>query len=140
VTAVRAKRFEFAAALDADGTVRGLDGRHPSHAPDGLLPEHLLLGAVARCTLASLRYYARPASVGGTARMACTITRREEDGLYAVVEATVDFDVHVDPAPAAEALPRLLARAEYGCFIGNSLRARPTYRWRVNGAEAAPAP
>jgi hypothetical protein len=27
----------------------------------------------------------------------------------------------------------LLDRAERGCFVGNSLTARPAYHWTVNG-------
>jgi hypothetical protein len=29
----------------------------------------------------------------------------------------------------------LLARAEHGCFVSNSLTTRPRHRWVVNGKE-----
>jgi hypothetical protein len=63
------------------------------------------------------------------------VTKREEDGLYAFVEIEASYDVDVSPPLAPPALADLLARAERGCFVGNSLTARPTYRWTVNGAE-----
>jgi hypothetical protein len=31
----------------------------------------------------------------------------------------------------------LVARAEKGCFVGNSLVARPSYHWTVNGEEVS---
>jgi hypothetical protein len=39
----------------------------------------------------------------------------------------------VEPALESEELTKLLDSAEYGCFIGASLTATPTYEWRVNG-------
>ena len=36
------------------------------------------------------------------------------------------------PLPGDE-LSKLLDSAEYGCFIGASLTATPSYEWRVNG-------
>ena len=39
----------------------------------------------------------------------------------------------MEPALEGDDLTKLLDSAEYGCFIGASLTATPTYEWRVNG-------
>ena len=88
-----------------------------------------------RCTLKSLTYHARRAGVtargGGVA--GGVVTRRDEDGRYALVEARCRLDDDRDPLPANDALVELLAKAERDCFVGASLRAAPEYEWRVNG-------
>jgi hypothetical protein len=61
------------------------------------------------------------------------VTRRDEDGRYAFVEIECGLDVELDPAPEPGALRDLLDQAEWGCFIGASLTAKPRYEWRVNG-------
>jgi uncharacterized OsmC-like protein len=136
----RAKVFSHAAALQEDGTILA-EGGSPVELPDGWTPEHLVLAAVARCTVKSLRYHARDLAVTASATMWSTVTRREVDGRYAVVELEVEVDARLDPEPPPEQLAELLARAERDCFVGNSLTVRPVYRWRVNGgpAEAASA-
>ena len=91
-----------------------------------------MLVAVAQCTLASLRYYARERTVSGSAEIAGVVSRRD-DGSYAFVELEVLLDVTLAPPVDAGELPALLARAERGCFIGNSLTVRPQLVWRVNG-------
>jgi organic hydroperoxide reductase OsmC/OhrA len=63
------------------------------------------------------------------------VTRREEDGRYAFVEIEASFDVQLAPAPPREELPALVEKAEIGCFVGNSLTAKPRYRWTINGEE-----
>jgi len=45
----------------------------------------------------------------------------------------IALDVEVQPALEGDDLTKLLDSAEYGCFIGASLTATPTYEWRVNG-------
>ena len=129
---VRAKRFECVASVEEDGVIYA-EGDAPIELPPAWTSEHLLLVAVGRCTLKSLRYYARGAEVAGRASMHGTVTRRDTDGLYALVEAQVDLDVRIDPEPAVDQLAALLERAEAGCFIGNSLTVHPAYAWRVNG-------
>jgi hypothetical protein len=131
---VRAKRFEYAASLDASGGILA-EGGSRAELEEAWLPEHLVLVAVAQCTLASLRYYAKGSIVSGSAEAAGVVSRRE-DGLYAFVEVEVLLDVAIDPPVADGELPGLLARAEHGCFIGNSLAVRPRLVWRVNGAHA----
>lgn len=131
---VRARVFTYTGTLDTDGALRA-DGGPPLQADDSWTPEHLLLAAMVRCVLKSLRYYARDRTVTSAAEMSSTITMREEDGLYAQVDAELRLDVTIEPAPEPAELPRLLERAEQGCFVGNSLRAKPRYRWRVNGVD-----
>jgi hypothetical protein len=70
-------------------------------------------------------------SASGSART--LVTRREEDGRYAMVETDVELAVAIDPEPDPAALADLLALAERDCFIGSSLTAEPSYRWTVNG-------
>ena len=47
------------------------------------------------------------------------------------------IDAKLDPPPPPERIPALIARAVRGCFVGQSLTAKPTYRWTVNGEEIA---
>src|SRR3990170_6048262 len=136
--AARAKRFEFAGSVEREGHVLA-EGRAPIELPEAWTPEHLLLAAVARCTLKSLAFHARGALVSGAASMTCAVTRREADGRYAVIELDVRFDVQLDPEPVLDQLPELLAKAERDCFVGNSLAVKPGYEWRVNGRPAAAA-
>lgn len=128
----RAKRFECTVSLDAQGLLFA-EGEAPVELPARWTPEHLLLAAVLRCTLKSLRFYARRAQVEGTASARGVVTRREVDGLFALVESVVEVDVRMEPEPPGAELAQLLERAELGCFIGNSLTAHPRYAWRVNG-------
>jgi uncharacterized OsmC-like protein len=131
---VRAKVLEFAASIDAEGRVAAEDCRM-LELPAEWTAEHLLLAALLRCSLTSLRYHAKrigsTAAGGGSARG--TITQRSTDGRYAFVEIDAELDVSVDPAP--EDVSELLLKAERDCFIGASLTAKPSYRWRVNGAD-----
>ena len=129
---MRAKRFEYAATLDPSGAILA-EGGSRVELDEAWLPEHLVLVAVAQCTLASLRYYAKGSTVSGSAEAAGVVSRRE-DGLYAFVEVELLLDVAIDPPVADGERPGLLARAEHGCFVGNSLTARPRLVWRVNGA------
>ena len=98
--------------------------------------EHLLLAALDRCTLKSLRYNARNSGVdirstSGSAR--ALVTRPRSGGRYAVVEAKVDLNVELEPDLGEVELSDLLEFAERDCFIGSSLTAEPQYRWTVNG-------
>ena len=90
---------------------------------------------LVRCTLASLAYSAERASLDVTAsgRANGSVTKREGDGRYAFVSVDAHFDVALDPEIATATARELLARAENGCFVGNSLVVRPHYHWMVNG-------
>ena len=135
----RAKVFEYSAELTASGELVA-EGRPPLTVDDSWTPEHLLLAAMARCVVQSLRFHARDRTVTVTMQMHSTVTRREEDGLYGMVDAELALDATIDPPVAPADLPALLARAQRGCFVGNSLRVAPRYTWRVNGVEGSPAP
>jgi uncharacterized OsmC-like protein len=102
--------------------------------PAAWSPEHLLLAALVRCTLKSLRYHGRGMSVAvrsasGSSRT--IVAKREADGRYALVATEVELVVQLEPEP--EDVAELLALAERDCFVGSSLTATPSYRWVVNG-------
>ena len=132
----QAKRFEYAAAVERDGRLRGRDDS-PLDVPEGWTPEHLVLAALGRCTLKSLSHHAERAGVTahGSAQASGVVTKREDDGRFAFVEIECSLDVDLDPAPAGEELPELIGLAERDCFIGASLTVTPRYTWRVNGHE-----
>jgi uncharacterized OsmC-like protein len=134
--AVRAKVLNFEASLDRAGRVSA-EGCPPLELPDEWAAEHLVLAALLRCSLTSLRYHAARAGLDsvGSGSASGTITKRESDGRYAFVEVNAELDVAIDPAPETVLLADLLAKAERDCFIGASLTAKPRYRWRVNGEE-----
>jgi uncharacterized OsmC-like protein len=132
--AVRAKVLTFEATLDRGGRISA-ENCPPIQLPEEWTAEHLVLAALLRCTLTSLRYHAERAgldTVGGGSASG-TITKRESDERYAFVEIETRFDVEVDPALEAGQLAELLAKAERDCFIGASLTTKPRYHWRVNG-------
>lgn len=137
--ATKAKILEFEASIDEQG---GLSAEEcpPLSLPAEWTAEHLLLAALLRCSLSSLRFHASrvgaDAAGGGTARG--KVTRRESDGRYAFVRLEADLDVRVEPEQPEAELATLLANAERGCFIGASLALKTTYRWTVNG-RAAPS-
>jgi organic hydroperoxide reductase OsmC/OhrA len=133
------KVFEFDVSVARDGTASSGRGGDPIPLSDEWWSEHLVLTALVRCTLASLGYYAHRAGleVAGSGGARGTVTRREDDGLYALVDVEATLDVEVTPAPEPTAVKKLVADAERGCFVGNSLAAKPRYSWTVNGVEVA---
>jgi len=131
--AVQAHEFRFAIDLEEGGSVRTEDGTRLDADP-AWSPEHLLLAALVRCSLQSLRHHARRAKIevsdaSGSAR--ALFTKRESDERYAAVEVELTLAVRLSPKPGEDELAELLARAERGCFIGASLTAEPTYNWTV---------
>lgn len=133
--AVRAKELRFAVELTTAGELTEEHGV-VLDVPDGWSPEHLLLAALIRCSLKSLRFHARRKNVdvGSAAGNGRTlVTKREADGRYALVETALRLVVELEPTPEPDALSELLALAERDCFVGSSLTAGPSYRWTVNG-------
>jgi uncharacterized OsmC-like protein len=132
------KRFEYTASVDRAGTMRAEDSA-PLDAPQGWTPDHLLLAALVRCSLGSLRYHARRAGLAleGAGAAHGVVARRERDGRFALVTAEVDLEAELDPPPDLEALRDLVAKAERDCFVGASLTALPSYTWTVNGSRLA---
>lgn len=131
-----AKRLEFAVGIDETGMMYA-EAKSPFTPGDAWTPEHLLLAALGRCSMASLRYHAKRAgaAIEGRVTTSGAVTRRDDDGRYAFVEEHVGMDVSIDPAPDPEAMIALLAKAQRDCFVGASLQVPPQYSWRVN-AEA----
>lgn len=133
--AVRAKELRYAVDLTPDGELRDEHGV-VLEVPAEWSPEHLLLAALVRCSLQSLRYHADRAGVAvrsTSGSIRTLVTRRETDDRYALVETEVVLAVEVEPEPENGALAELLASAERDCFVGSSLTAKPSYRWAVNG-------
>jgi len=130
--ATKAKEFRF--AIDHGERMRTEDGT-PLETDSAWSPEHLLLAALVRCSVASLDYHARRAGnrvehSKGSAR--ALFTRRASDGRYAATEIDVDLEVELLEQPGEDEVKDLLAKAERDCFIGASLTAKPTYHWHVN--------
>jgi organic hydroperoxide reductase OsmC/OhrA len=133
--ALKAKELRYAVELTKAGEVTNENGVALAQ-PEEWSPEHLLLAALVRCSLKSLRFHARlkgldAGSAIGSART--LVTKRETDGRYALVQTEVELAVGIEPEPEPDALAELLALAERDCFVGSSLTAGPSYRWAVNG-------
>ncbi len=132
--AAAAKRFEYAIEISRAGhlTAEGAGELAPTEV---WTPDHLLLAALAQCTLESLRYHVRRGGLdlAASASASGVVTRRESDERYAFVEIRCRLDVELDPEPQPEELDALLAKAERDCFVGASLTVKPEYRWLVNG-------
>jgi organic hydroperoxide reductase OsmC/OhrA len=131
--AVRAKHFEYWITLDEGGQLSA-EGQ-PIELHEEISAEHLLLAALARCSLSSLAYFARQQGVeaSGTALATGTVTRREDDDRYGFTNIECRLEVELDGELAEAKLKPLLESAEWGCFVGASLRPAPRYSWRVNG-------
>jgi organic hydroperoxide reductase OsmC/OhrA len=111
----RPKRTEYAVEIG---------GRDPTAFDPAWTPEHLVLAALARCSLAALDHHARKdgISVEASATARGAISRRD-DGSWGFVEIECAVDARLDPEPSGTG--DLLARAERGCFIGASLAPAP---------------
>jgi organic hydroperoxide reductase OsmC/OhrA len=130
---VRAKHFEYWITLDEDGLTA--DGQ-PMQLADASA-EHLLLAGLARCSLSSLGHFSRQRNVEATASAYAsgTVTRREEDDRYGFASIECRMDVQLGSELGEDELRTLLQSAEWGCFVGASLRPAPRYKWRVNGRD-----
>jgi organic hydroperoxide reductase OsmC/OhrA len=137
--AVTARVLEFEVAVDADRTARSGLGGSPIEKQDAWWSEHLVLAGLVRCTLASMDYSAHRAGleVTGAGRAHGTVTKRKEDGRYAFVQIESHLEIQLEPSPDQATVRELVEKAEHGCFVGNSLVARPSYHWTVNGEEIA---
>ena len=133
--ALRAKHFEYWISLDEDGSLSA-DG-NPVRVEGDASAEHLLLAALARCSISSLEHFAdqKGVRVAASAYASGIVTRREADDRYGFVDLQCKLDVRIEPEPPAAELRPLLESAEWGCFIGASLDPAPQYAWRVNGRD-----
>jgi len=130
-----AKELRYAVDLTTDGRLTEETGA-VLDAPAGWSPEHLLLAALVRCSLKSLRFHADRKGVdvrSASGSSGTLVTKRETDDRYALIETDVELDVELEPEPQPDVLTELLRLAERDCFIGSSLTAKPSYRWIVNG-------
>ncbi|MGH3135250.1 MAG: OsmC family protein [Gaiellaceae bacterium] len=133
----RPRILDFDVIVDRAGDARSALGGSPLPRQVEWWAEHLVLAGLVRCTLASMDYSARRAGLNsaGSGTAHGTVTKREEDGLYSFVDIETMLEVDLAPAPEPGALRELVARAERGCFVSNSLTAKPRHRWIVNGEE-----
>jgi organic hydroperoxide reductase OsmC/OhrA len=133
--AARARSFDYAVSLDETWDARSDRGGGVLAGAEeaSWTPEHLVLAALARCSLTSLRHHCVRAGIVLTSSAAArgTITRREADGVFAFVEISCEAVVAFDPRPDDATIAELLDKAERDCFVGASLTAKPTYTWRV---------
>ena len=135
----RPRVLEFDVSIDRTGDARSaLGGSALPHEVEWWA-EHLVLAGLVRCTLASMDYSAHRAGLRSKGQGSAhgTVTKRESDGLYAFVGIDTTLEVDLSPAPEAAAVRQLVAWAERGCFVSNSLTATPRHRWIVNGEEVS---
>jgi organic hydroperoxide reductase OsmC/OhrA len=132
----RPRVLHFDVTVDRAGDARSALGGSALPREVEWWAEHLVLAGLVRCTLASMDYSARRAGLNskGVGQAHGTVTKRD-DGLYAFVAIETTLEVDVAPAPDTAALRELVSRAEHGCFVSNSLTAKPRHRWIVNGQE-----
>jgi len=133
----RPRVLEFDVTVDRAGDAHSALGGKPLPRQVEWWAEHLVLAGLVRCTLASLDYSARRAGVNskGVGKAHGTVTKRETDGLYAFVDIETTLEIDLAPVPDDAALRELLRYAEVGCFVSNSLTAKPRHHWIVNGRE-----
>jgi organic hydroperoxide reductase OsmC/OhrA len=131
----RLRVLEFDVSVDRDRVASSALGGSRLVPEAEWWAEHLVLAGLLRCTLTSLDYSARCAglSASGSGKAHGKVTKRDEDGLYAFVEIETSFEIDLEPALSREGIRELLAHAERGCFVSNSLTAKPRHRWIVNG-------
>jgi len=127
----RPKVFDYAVEVDRGGRMT-VPGGAQIDQPEGWSPDHLLLAALVRCSIDSLRYHARrtghDVSASGSAQG--KVARRDADGRFALVEADVRIDAQL--TPRATESTELAAKAERDCFVGASLTVTPRYEWHVS--------
>lgn len=136
---IKPRVLEFDVSVDRERTSRSALGGSALEREDEWWPEHLVLAALVRCTLASMDYSARRAGLDsiGSGRAHGIVTKRETDGLYAFVDIESRLELELDPPPERDAVRELIAKAERGCFVSNSLQKHPRHHWNVNGEEIA---
>lgn len=132
---LRAKHFEYWISLDERGNLSA-DGT-PVALQSEVGAEHLLLAALARCSISSLEHFARQKDleVRASAYAAGTVTRRADEDRYGFVSIECKLDVELTGELPEDELRKLLKSAEWGCFIGASVKPAPRYAWRVNGRD-----
>lgn len=133
----RPRVLEFDVTVDRDRVARSALGGSPLPREAEWWAEHLVLAGLVRCTLASMDYAARRAGMNavGSGSAHGVVTKRAGDDLYAFVDIETTLEVQLAPPPEPETLEKVIAKAEHGCFVSNSLSTKPRHRWIVNGEE-----
>src|ERR1700751_1410628 len=111
--AFKAKELRFGVDLTTDGGLMDESGVS-LEVPAEWSAEHLLLAALARCSVESLRYHARRVGVDVSSASANTrtlVTKREIDHRYALVDTEVEVAVRLGSEPEPDVLAELLASA-----------------------------
>ena len=99
-------------------------GRGPGHDRSDVSAEHLLLTALARCSISSLEHFARQkdVEVSASAYASGTVTRREDKERTDSSASSASSTSSSGRARRRRA-PRPAPSAEWGCFIGASPRS-----------------
>ena len=136
---IKPRVLEFDVSVDRERSAHSGRGGAPIPLADAWSAEHLLLAALVRCSLTSFDHHVAKAglSATGSGHGRGVVAKRDGDGFYAFVDVEARIEVEVDPAPPAAVAQDLVAKAERGCYIGNSLAVKPRYHWKVNGQEVA---
>ena len=130
----RPRVLQFDVTVDRSGDAHSALGGSPLAREVEWWAEHLVLAGLVRCTLASMDHTARRAGLESLgAGSAHGIVAKRDDGLHAFVDIETRLEVDLAPPPDPSAIQELVAKAEHGCFVSNSLTARPRHRWIVNG-------
>jgi organic hydroperoxide reductase OsmC/OhrA len=126
-----AKVFEYAAEVDRAGRMT-IPGGAQIDPAEGWSADHLLLAALIRCSIDSFSYHARRAGheVEAQGQGRGTITKAGPEDRYAFVS----FDVRIEAqlTPRAAEPEELTAKAERDCFVGASLKVKPSYDWQLS--------
>jgi len=130
--AVKTKTFDYRVELDGAGRMT-IPGSAAFTPPEGWSADHMLLAALARCSVQSLAHHARRAGhqvVTSAVSAHGTVKKSDEDGRYRF--ARIDVRVDATLEPNAGDVQELIAKAERDCFIGASLALDPEYEWHVS--------
>jgi organic hydroperoxide reductase OsmC/OhrA len=127
----RTKVFEYAAEVDRAGRMTVPGGAQVDR-PEGWSADHLLLAALIRCSIDSFAYHARRAGheVAAQGQAQGTITKATPEDRYAFVSIAVRIEAQL--TPRTNEPDDLIAKAERDCFIGASLKVKPTYDWQIS--------
>jgi organic hydroperoxide reductase OsmC/OhrA len=126
-----AKLLEYAVDVDSAGRMT-IPGGGQLVPPEGWSADHLLLGALVRCSIDSFTYHARRAGhgVAASGEAQGKITKSGEDGRYRFV--AIDVSITAQLTPRMDEVGDLVAKAERDCFVSASLTLKPEYAWHVS--------
>jgi organic hydroperoxide reductase OsmC/OhrA len=126
-----AKVFEYAAEIDRAGRMT-IPGGAQIDPAEGWSADHLLIAALIRCSIDSLTYHARRGGheVEAQGQARGTVTKTGPEDRYAFV--SLDVRIEAQLTPRVTDSDELLANAERDCFVGASLRIKPTYDWQLS--------